>query len=194
MLQIARLSFDQQDAIVWYFRGKEETWFVFCAENTFCGKILFMALGSTNIRAFQARHTEAVAHCGCRIWGWPQLYRCLEVLPNTITRPMPHRCMEMAYDLPLFHSGIRLSDSASTILPWKNISGQNVTQPIEGWHDSSMLPCTKPPSLHTLLWVRIKSFCILIQNICTQALYNVQCLGTYILHQNTMASNRNSWS
>ena len=135
-----------------------------------------MALGSTNIRAFQARHTEAVAHCGCRIWGWPQLYRCLEVLPNTITRPMPHRCMEMAYDLPLSHSGIRLSDSASTILPWKNISGQNVTQPIEGRHDSSMLPNTKPPSLHTLLWVRIKSFCLMpwysdAEYICTQALY-----------------------
>ena len=36
------------------FVEKEGHDLYFVLENTFCGKILFMALGSTNIRAFQA--------------------------------------------------------------------------------------------------------------------------------------------
>ena len=92
------------------FVKKEGHDLYFVLANTFCGKILFMALGSTNIRAFQAEHTEAGAIVDAGSGVGPNYIGASRCSPTPSRVPMLHRCMEMAsyHHPPLSHSGIRV--------------------------------------------------------------------------------------
>ena len=89
LLQTVMLSFG-----VSMEKGGHDLYFVLPA-NTFCGKILFMALG-TNIRAFRAsiRRRWPIVDAGSGVG--PNYIGACRCSPTPSRVLMPHRCMEMA--------------------------------------------------------------------------------------------------